>query len=130
MVETEHRQSNIRPLNARIAKQIAASDARREASRRHYARAHHLRERRIVLVGLAVAAVFMVQLVMGQVRLHAANQTLTKSELALQAVQKQNKSLKKTANQLNDPTYLQQILRDKYGYSRKDETIYNLPDKS
>ncbi|CAK1236567.1 Cell division protein FtsB (FtsB) [Fructobacillus cardui] len=130
MVENEHRQSNIRPLNARIAKQIAASDARREASRRHYARAHDLRERRIVLIGLAVATVFIVQLVLGQVRLHAANQTLTKSELSLQAVQKENKSLKKTSNQLKDTAYLQQILRDKYGYSRKDETIYNLPDKS
>ncbi|GAP03151.1 septation ring formation regulator EzrA [Fructobacillus pseudoficulneus] len=130
MADDSRLQSNIRPLNARIAQQIAASDARREASRRHYDHAHRLREKRIILVGLAVASIFLVQLILGQVRLHAANQTLSKSEVSLQSVQKDGKALHKTAEQLKDPAYLQQILRDKYGYSRKDEIIYNLPDRS
>lgn len=122
-------QPNIRPLNARIAQQIAASDEKREAARKHYKKAHARRRKQIIFVGMAIASVFMMQLVFGQVRLHAANQTLTKSENQLAAVQKTNSSLKKEAKQLQDEKYLKQILRDKYGYSKKDEIIYNLPDK-
>ena len=128
MAESSRLQSNIRPLNARIAQQIAASDAKREATRQHYARAHRRRKKQIVIVGLAIAAVFMVQLIFGQVRLHAANKALTKSENQLVAVQKSNDSLKKESKQLQDENYLKQILRDRYGYSKKNETIYNLPN--
>ncbi|MDD9138555.1 septum formation initiator family protein [Fructobacillus sp. CRL 2054] len=128
MADSSRLQSNIRPLNARIAQQIAASDAKREATRQHYARAHRRRKKQIVIVGLAIAAVFMVQLIFGQVRLHAANKALTKSENQLVAVQKSNDSLKKESKQLQDENYLKQILRDRYGYSKKNETIYNLPN--
>ncbi|MFC4761321.1 FtsB family cell division protein [Fructobacillus durionis] len=128
MADSSRLQSNIRPLNARIAQQIAASDAKREATRQHYARAHRRRRKQIVIVGLAIASVFMVQLIFGQVRLHAANKALTKSENQLVAVQKSNDSLKKESKQLQDENYLKQILRDRYGYSKKNETIYNLPN--
>ncbi|MBS9336831.1 FtsB family cell division protein [Fructobacillus papyrifericola] len=128
MADNSRLQPNIRPLNARIAQQIAASDAKREATRKHYARAHRRRKKQIVFVGLAIASVFMLQLIFGQVRLHAANKTLTKSENQLAVVQKSNDSLKKEASQLQDENYLKQILRDRYGYSKKNETIYNLPN--
>ncbi|GAO99371.1 FtsB family cell division protein [Fructobacillus ficulneus] len=130
MAENSRRQSNIRPLNPRIAQQIVASDAKREAGHKHFKRAHRLRRKRIIGAGLAVACVFLVQLVLGQVRLHAANQTLNKTELTLQKTQKDNQDLRKKSEQLKDPAYLQQILRDKYGYSRKGEIIYNLPNQS
>ncbi|MDF7637505.1 septum formation initiator family protein [Leuconostocaceae bacterium ESL0958] len=122
-------QSNIRPLNANIAQQIAATEARRHAKTKHYTRLHRQRRKRIVWVGLAITAIFAFQLILGQVRLHAANQVLTKSQNSYQAVAKDHQSLKKNVDQLNDPNYLQQILRDKYGYSRQGEIVYNLPDQ-
>ena len=53
--------------------------------------------------------------------------TLTASQDRLTAVQKTNSDLKSSRKRLDDPTYLQQILRDKYGYTKQGEIIYNLP---
>ncbi|MGO2517479.1 MAG: FtsB family cell division protein, partial [Leuconostoc falkenbergense] len=41
--------------------------------------------------------------------------------------QKTNKQLATNVKRLKNPTYLQQLLRDKYGYSKAGEIIYNLP---
>ncbi|WP_010007514.1 FtsB family cell division protein [Leuconostoc fallax] len=66
----------------------------------------------------------------GQVKLHASNQAVTNTQQELQSVKRKNANLKADLTQLNDPTYLQMILRDKYGYTKKGELIYNLPDKN
>ena len=60
-------------------------------------------------------------------KLHTANATLTTTQSRLTSIQKTNDNLKADVKRLNDPTYLQQILRDKYGYTKQGELIYNLP---
>lgn len=46
----------------------------------------------------------------------------------LDKVKKDNSSLKLRVKQLNDDEYLEKLIREKYYYSRDNETIYNLPD--
>ncbi|CAH1855628.1 FtsB family cell division protein [Convivina intestini] len=121
-------QPNITPLNARIAYQIEAAGKRRDAAARHYRQVHARRIKRIKWIGIAAMAIFLIQLLMSQVRLHDANKGLTVSQQKLTGVQKSNTELKKDAKQLNDPAYLEQVLREKYGYAKSGETIYNLPE--
>lgn len=123
-------QSNITPLNAKIAHQIEASASQRDRAAAHYRKAHARRKKRIMWIGLLVTMIFLAQLLIGQVNLHAANKSLTTSEQKLESAKSTNKDLKKNVSQLNDPSYLQQILREKYGYTRQGEIIYNLPDYS
>jgi len=61
------------------------------------------------------------------VKLHAANQELTNTQDRLEKVQKTNTDLTADTKRLKDATYLQQLLRDKYGYSKQGELVYNLP---
>ncbi|GMA69532.1 hypothetical protein GCM10025879_07780 [Leuconostoc litchii] len=71
--------------------------------------------------------IFVVQLLIAQVKLHTANQELTNTQNRLEKVQKTNADLTADTKRLKDATYLQQLLRDKYGYSKQGEIVYNLP---
>jgi cell division protein DivIC len=57
-----------------------------------------------------------------EIKTHIATveQTITKSETV-------NKSLQKKVDLLHDDNYLQQLIRDKYMYTKKGEVVYNLP---
>lgn len=83
--------------------------------------------KKILFFGAVIATIFAVQLLVSQVKLHTANATLTTTQSRLTSIQKTNDNLKADVKRLNDPTYLQQILRDKYGYTKQGELIYNLP---
>ncbi len=126
-VYRQKKQSNITPLNSAIAREIHNSELANAQAAKHYRKAHARREKNILLIGALVATIFAVQLLIGQVKLHAANQKLTKTQDRLEHVQKTNKQLATNVKRLKNPTYLQQLLRDKYGYSKPGEIIYNLP---
>ncbi|WEV54244.1 septum formation initiator family protein [Leuconostocaceae bacterium ESL0723] len=123
-------QPNITPLNANIAQQIARTEDRRSAAQRHYQKAHARRVKRIKVVGFALILLFLVQLLMAQVRLHAASKTLTASQQKLATAQKTRSGLQADLKRTKDPAYLQQILREKYGYTKEGELIYNLPENT
>lgn len=53
-----------------------------------------------------------------------ANIQQTQSELASQ--KEQGRELNQQIKQLHDPDYVQQVIRSKYDYSKKGETVYNL----
>lgn len=123
----KRRQSNITPLNPAIAHEIKKSERANLEAAKHYRKAHARREKKILLFGGLIAMIFVVQLLIGQVKLHAANQELTNTQDRLEKVQKTNTDLTADTKRLKDATYLQQLLRDKYGYSKQGELVYNLP---
>ncbi|MBU7456248.1 septum formation initiator family protein [Leuconostoc fallax] len=127
---SNNQQSNITPLNPKIAEQIRDAQSVNAKRAAYYRKKHKQREKRIYIIGGILMAFFGIQLLIGQVKLHASNQAVTNTQQELQSVKRKNANLKADLTQLNDPTYLQMILRDKYGYTKKGELIYNLPDKN
>ncbi|ADG41022.1 MULTISPECIES: septum formation initiator family protein [Leuconostoc] len=127
MSTQNRRQLNKQHVNPEIQAIIRNSEPANMKARRYYQRAHANREKRILFFGAIFATIFAVQLLISQVKLHTANVTLTAAQDRLTAVQKTNADLKVDAKKINDPSYLQQILRDKYGYTKQGELIYNLP---
>lgn len=121
------RQLNKQRVHPEIQQIIRNSEPANMQAKRHYQKAHANREKRILFFGAIFATIFAVQLLISQVKLHAANATLTTTQSRLIAVKEANSELKADQKRLNDPTYLQQILRDKYGYTKSGEIVYNLP---
>ena len=127
MSTQKRRQLNRQHVNPEIQQIIRNSESENMQARRHYKKAHASREKKILFFGAVIATIFAVQLLVSQVKLHTANATLTTTQSRLTSIQKTNDNLKADVKRLNDPTYLQQILRDKYGYTKQGELIYNLP---
>lgn len=127
MSSQNRRQSNRQRVNPQIQQIIRNSEPANMKARRHYRKAHAAREKRILFFGAILAAIFAAQLLVSQVKLHSANVSLTNTQSRLTAIEKINANLKADSKRLNDPSYLQQILRDKYGYTKQGEIIYNLP---
>ncbi|WP_220740911.1 FtsB family cell division protein [Leuconostoc miyukkimchii] len=123
------RQSHKQHVNPEIQSIIRNSEPANMQAKRHYQKAHANREKRILFFGAIFATIFAVQLLISQVRLHTANAMLTSAQSRLIATKKTNSKLKSDTKRLEDPTYLQQILRDKYGYTKQGEIIYNLPNE-
>ncbi|TYC47506.1 FtsB family cell division protein [Leuconostoc litchii] len=123
----KRRQSNITPLHPAIAREIKDSERSNVKAAKHYRKAHMRREKKILFFGGLIAMIFVVQLLIAQVKLHTANQELTNTQNRLEKVQKTNADLTADTKRLKDATYLQQLLRDKYGYSKQGEIVYNLP---
>src|SRR5699024_4633176 len=90
---------------------------------------HRLRVRILLILALVVTVGCSIQIVKNQFRArNITTQAKTaKQELARQS--SQQKSLQLQVKQLNDPDYLQKYIRERYYYSKKNETIYNLPEE-
>ena len=73
--------------------------------------------------GGLIAIIFVIATLIGQVKLHAANQELTNTR-SFGKSPKTNTDLTADTKRLKDATYLQQLLRDKYGYSKQGELVY------
>lgn len=59
------------------------------------------------------------------------NQKATEAKVELKNVKSKNRELKQQVEQLKDADYVAKIIRQKYYFSKKGETIYSLPgDKS
>lgn len=127
MSTQDRRQLNKQYVSPEIKAIIRHSEPDNMKAKRHYQRAHANREKKILFFGSVFLVIFAVQLLISQVKLHSANVTLTATQNRLTAVQKTNADLKVDAKKIHDPNYLQQILRDKYGYTKQGELIYNLP---
>ena len=90
---------------------------------------HRLRVRILLILALVVTVGCSIQIVKNQFRAHniTTQAKTAKQELARQS--SQQKSLQLQVKQLNDPDYLQKYIRERYYYSKKNETIYNLPEE-
>ena len=90
-----------------------------QAADKAYARKIHKR-RFLAMIGIigVFVLVFGVQIWKNQRQLGQTQTQLTKQK-------SKQKQLNSHIKELNDPEYLQQLIRSKYNYAKKGETIYN-----
>ncbi|MBP2057281.1 cell division protein DivIC [Lactobacillus colini] len=99
----------------------------RQAAKR--VREVHRRRRTWLLLGFfGLLLILGMQLVKTESRTQQLHQQVAKSKAELTQVNKTNKRLKGQAEDLKDPDYVAKWIRYKLYYSKKGETIYNVPE--
>ncbi|WP_272454188.1 FtsB family cell division protein [Loigolactobacillus coryniformis] len=97
-------------------------------ARTHYV--HRVHKRRIILLFTLLAAIFLVcgvQIYQARQSLATTNAQVATKKVKLKKNQAQQRKLKLQESQLKNDDYLQQVIRQKYYYSKNNETIYSLP---
>lgn len=92
-----------------------------------YARARKQRALFILGVFAVIAAIFLFQIVSARASRNNINHKLTVEAARYSQVKKENGQLKDSVKQMNDENYLEKLIRSKYFYTKKGETVYNLP---
>lgn len=100
-------------------------NAQLRANRRYAQRVHAKRRRVILLVTACLALILCAQILLNHHALASVNSQITSTKTTLAEKKATNKQLKKQVKNLHDPAYVQQVLRQKYNYSKSGETIYN-----
>ncbi len=93
-----------------------------------YAQARKKRVLVILGVFAAVAAVFLFQIVHAKVSQNSVNAKLAVESARYTKMKDENAQLKDKVKQMNDENYLEKLIRAKYFYTKKGETVYNLPN--
>lgn len=99
-----------------------------EARRKKYRKQIH--KRRLILLGVifGVAILFFSIQILETKHSNQNLQAQTKtSQVQLKKVKANNTALKQQVRQLNDQTYLEKIIRERYYYSKSGEIIFSLP---
>lgn len=87
-------------------------------------------QRRLIFIGALFAIVILVfgtQILVSQRAYSQTNQQVELNQEKLKKQQSNQKDLKVQLNQLQDTTYLEKYIRDKYMYTKPGEQVYNLP---
>lgn len=110
---------NISQLNTPYARQVSSDRDRRR-------QIHKRRCKRIVAVFLVVFLIFGIQIFQSKRMLADINGNIQQAQARLSDQKEKNQDLKHEIKMLHDPEYIQQVVRSKYNYSKKGETVYNL----
>ena len=117
----------IKIMNNDFYREKTAAKKRMVAKNRRYLQ-HKVIMRLFAVIAAVVTVVCLVQVGRNLWQAHTVKQQTTTAQKKLDKVKKDNSSLKLRVKQLNDDEYLEKLIREKYYYSRDNETIYNLPD--
>lgn len=119
--------NNPSQLNPNTIQQINQASSQHQVREQTYRYKHSVRQTAIKFIGVAVLFFFAFQFISQALKMHYTSSSLDKVNAQLTETQEQNKNLKNEQKKLNNPDYLEQILRDKYQYTKDGEIIYNLP---
>lgn len=75
------------------------------------------------------AALFIIlgfQILSSRHTLTNVNTNIQQTQTELASQKEKGRELNQQIKQLHDPDYVQQVIRSKYDYSKKGETVYNL----
>lgn len=89
-------------------------------------RVHIRRCKRILLVFSVVFLILGFQIIQNKRSLAKINASIRTSKTQLARQREIGKDLQQEKKQLHNPDYLQQVIRSKYNYTKKGETVYNL----
>ena len=117
----------IKVMNNDFYREKTAAKKRMVAKNRRYLQ-HKVIMRLFAVIAAVVTVVCLVQVGRNLWQAHTVKQQTTTAQKKLDKVKKDNSSLKLRVKQLNDDEYLEKLIREKYYYSRDNETIYNLPE--
>ena len=87
-------------------------------------------QRRLIFIGALFAIVILFfgsQIILSQRQYAQTNAQVEQGQTKLQNQKATEKDLKIQLNQLQDTTYLEKYVRDKYMYTKPGEQVYNLP---
>lgn len=110
--------NKVSQLNTPYVHKVSAAQQRRQV--------HIRRCRRIVLAFLVIFIVLGIQIFHSKRTLAKVNGNIAQCQAQLNDQRKTSKQLKQRIKLLHDPEYIQQVVRAKYNYSKKGETVYNL----
>lgn len=88
----------------------------------------HVRKRRFVMISTIIGVLVLIlgfQLWHNQRQLGQVNTQIQQTQTQLTKQKNKQKELNAHIKELNDSEYLQQLIRSKYNYAKKGETIYN-----
>lgn len=117
----------IKVMDNDFYREKTAAKKRMVAKNRRYLQ-HKVIMRLFAVIAVVVTVGCLVQVGRNLWQAHTVKQQTTMAQKKLDKVKKDNASLKLRVKQLNDDEYLEKLIREKYYYSRDNETIYNLPD--
>lgn len=123
------RQLNKQHVNPEIQQIIRNSEPANMQAKRHYQRAHANREKRSCF-WCCFCLHFCGAIISESSEVARCKCNTDSDTSATNNCPKTNSDLKADQKRLNDPAYLQQILRDKYGYTKSGELVYNLPSNN
>ncbi len=95
-----------------------------------------LRQRRkkracVIVAFFAVfAIIFSVQIVRAKVNYNAVNTQISKQKMEEKKAQAQHSRLSAQVARLNDKNYVEQLIRDRYYYTKPGETVYSFPNQA
>ena len=99
-----------------------------ETKSKKYIAARKKRALTIFSVFLILAGMFLFQIVNSNVQKSKINQEVVTEKKHYHKLSNENTQLKDRVKQMNDDDYLEKLVRYKYLYTKKGETVYNLPD--
>jgi cell division protein DivIC len=91
------------------------------------------RKKRALVIGaifLFFASIFLIQIVRAKVNYADVHVQIAREQKDLKQQKVANKQLKAQVSQLNDKSYVEQIIRDRYYYTKPGETVYSFPNKA
>lgn len=90
------------------------------------------KKRALMIIGIfsLFAIVFAVQIVRAKVNYADVNVQITRQEKKYQHQKATNKVLHAKVAQLNDKSYVEKIIRDRYYYTKPGETVYSFPNQA
>lgn len=118
--------NNISQLRTPYSQQLADNDAKRQ-------RLLKVRKKRfyIIVSVFAVLTIFFgVQIFQAHHNLQNIQAQTVQKQTKLKHVKAKNKQLNQQVKLLNDDTYLEKIIRQKYFYAKSGETVYNFTNQS
>lgn len=96
---------------------------------RAYRKRVHIRRIEKIIAAFAVLFIILgFQIIQTKHSLATTNSNIRQANTQLTTQKNKNRALQQEIKLLHDPDYLQQVIRSKYNYSKKGETVYNLDD--
>ena len=96
----------------------------------HIKEVHRVRKNKIYATFAVIILFLGISLARSLSVSHKINTQVQSSKQQLAQVSQTNKELTDKKTDLNDPDYVAKLIRYKFYYSKKGETIYNIPEKS
>ncbi|KRK68978.1 septum formation initiator [Lentilactobacillus buchneri DSM 20057] len=84
----------------------------------------------ISAIFLFFASIFLIQIVRAKVNYADVHVRIAREQKTLKQQKADQKQLKTQVAQLNDKNYVEQIIRDRYYYTKPGETVYSFPNKA
>lgn len=89
---------------------------------------HRRRMQLLLATAIVLTLICSVQIVKNYLSARQIQVQTQSAKAELKGQTEQQKNLGLQVKQLKDPEYLEKFIRERYFYSKKNETIYNLPE--